>query len=188
MGLSQSSGHSEFVEPLAYGFEEDVFIIVKKPSPVEEVTPSAIKTGACATCVRRTKSRIQIENSALERYYQAGEQRERSSLQLEAATQELEDANTNLKRASHRHGESAELLEIVPKHIRLQLREAYQRRRMAIVKKTHADARFQRKEIALGNVRSLHENAKRRTIDAMNMQIDCAQRCSRRILSSRVKS
>lgn len=178
MGIYQSTPDG-FVEPIAYGFEQDAIKQGKTRTLI--VVPASIRKGACYRCLRRTKSRLQIEDRALDRHNAAIVSRARSQRFLEAAGIEIKLSHEMLEWAGRKHAESTETKDKAPRHLRRQLKDGYTRYRTAILKESHCLARVTRKEKAFHSTLLLYEKAKTRSIEAMNKQVECAQRCSRKI-------
>lgn len=176
MGIYQSTPHV-FVEPIGYGFEDP-----QDTSKVVIVSPikkqKAIRNGACYRCIRRTKTKLLIEDRALSRYNASTTGRARSERFLEAAGIEVKLASEMLDWAGLKHAESTEFNDKAPQHLKRQLKDAHSRYRLAIDREAHCYARVVRKEKALASNSRLYTQAKENAIEAMNKQVECAARRS----------
>lgn len=176
MGSYQST-HT-FVEPLAYGFEDDAktekFTVMR---PVDE--SKTVQRDACWTCVQRTRRLIKREEAVCRQYAITILSKNRSDECQESASDELKASIEHLEYTSEKNRYATLDAERAPMHLRRQLKDAHQRRRTAILLHEHAVARAKRKVIAVANLEKLCEEAKARTQAAMNSQIKCALKHSR---------
>lgn len=168
----QEEPPSAFVEPVAYGFEEEEstkFIIVGRTERKRVIE-------ACNSCVDRTKKLIRIENSSLCRYQNALEDQKWSLKRSEMASEELDAANINLQVCKEKNSKYVSDNDKAPLSVRQALKLAYCRKRAALEKMSHASARVARKETALTNLMNLYQSARERTRRAVSKQIACSSR------------
>lgn len=176
MGSYQSS--HVFVEPLGYGFEDDMktekFTVIK---PNDD--SKTVQTTACWACVGRTRRLIRREEEVVRQHKITELSKLRSFEREEAAKDELRAAIENLEYVAEKHRLSTSDQDKAPMHLRRQLKDAHQRRRAAQLTLEHAVGRCARKLRATKNLEKLSDEAKQRTMAAMNMQIRCALKRSR---------
>jgi hypothetical protein len=105
----------------------------------------------------------------------------RSFEREEAAKDELRAAILNLEYIAEKTRLSKEDDNQAPMHLRRQLKDAHQRRRAAQLMLDHAIGRCTRKMRASKNLQDLCDQAKQRTLAAMNTQLRCALNRSRKL-------
>lgn len=176
MGISQST--HEFVEPLAFGFEDDLKIDKFTVIPIGE-EPKTIRRDACHTCIQRSRQLIKKEETIHKHLRTTELSYLRSAERKEAAELELQAAVPHLEYVSEQYRISTLDNEKAPMHLRRRLKEGHQRRRIAIMTHEHAVSRLKRKEKSLKNIVNLYEEAKKRTISGLNMQMKCSLNRSR---------
>lgn len=188
MGSYQST--HVFVEPLAYGFEEEMrtekFFVIKGDCSREQFTlvrppvdPKIIQQDACWTCIQRTRRLIKKDETVNKQRRIVELSKLRSFEREEASKDELREAIAHLELVAEKTRASTDGVDKAPMQLRRQLKDAHQRRRAAQLMLEHAVGRCARKMRASKNLEKLCAESKQRVLTAMNAQIRCALKRSR---------